>query len=104
MSLDYSPRGLLPAYEDNEKARIVCQVIEQLSRSVDPSRLSQSQLRITAALRYAYISQYPKPLDQVDHMAFLLYVQGGVDVETAKAYYSYLLTPEDAARWEIKLL
>lgn len=104
MSLDYSPQGLLPAYEDDEKARIVCQVVKQLSQSVDPSRLSQSQLQKTAALRYAYISQRPKSLDQIDHMAFLLYAQGGVDVETVKAYYTYLLQPEDAAKWEIKLL
>ena len=97
---DYSPEALLPGCTDSDKVRIVCEVIRQLAHSVTCPGLTQQELQTIALQRYTFISK-TYSLPQVDHMAFMLYSRGGVDVQTAKAYYSYALTPEDAKRWTI---
>lgn len=96
-----------PNASKDEKCIIILQVIQQITNKLIKEGMqlpTQKELISHVNKRYEYLCQKEKlSLDKVDHAAFLLW-QMGVDVNTAKKYYSMRLNDEDAQKWTIKIV
>ena len=104
IQFDLTPAGLFPnketATQDN-KCVIISRIYQEMQQKCDMSSVTQEIIMQDAANRYEFLSNESLlSLPQADHGAFLLYQQG-VDVETAKEYFSLRLCESDARKWSI---
>ena len=105
--LDFTPGGLFPdhlKYDEDPKCNIVAAVMKEMCSKLDMTGVTQERIRTDSQKRYDFISNEARySLPQADDLAFTLH-RKGVTVETAKKYASFLLMPEDVAKWEIKIV
>jgi hypothetical protein len=107
IALDYSVNALFPHHtnpDQDGRCLVIAEVVGQLARRANRDGVTQLTLQEQAKERYAELSRKDTlSLPHADHAAFVLFQQG-VTQETAKNYYSFRLTRQQARTWSILLI
>lgn len=105
-NLNLTPAGLFPGKQgaaEDKKCLIISKLYQEMTAILQMPNITQNELITNAQKRYEFLSTEQRlSLPDADHKAFMLF-QMGVNHETAKEYYSFRLSENDAKSWQIVL-